>query len=88
MAYIDEILETVLQPPQLSQHLVDMEKSIEVVIDGLVKDLEHLRVSHREHIKLFMENQKGRNTLQRKLIETSSLEVAEATGNCFFEMLQ
>lgn len=88
MVYLDDILEKVAQPIKLPEQLSKLESSVDIVIDGFIRQMEQLRIDHRQHIRQTMEQHMDRDALRTKLSRKEELERGEATGDMFFRMIQ
>jgi len=85
---IEWVLKKALQPTPLPKELAALEKSIDILIDGLVRDAEQLRARHRQHINQQAQQRTGGSTLRRCLAGREQLERREATGDGFHRLLQ
>ena len=65
-----------------------MEKGIDSLIDGFIKQLEELRRQHREYIRQFLLTRSGGSVLRRRLASGECLDQATSTGDCFSKLVQ
>ena len=88
MVYLESVLERLAAPLALPEELAKLEKRVDGVIDGFIRDLEELRVKHKAYIEQHLQQYFGNSALRAKLIAKERLEKNEATGDCFSRMLQ
>lgn len=81
------ILENLALPRELPEQLVNLEKSINSLIDGWVKKLQELKSQHEEYIRQFL-RQSGGSALQGRLASGERLDSNISTGDCFRRLVE
>lgn len=67
------VLETVDRPLSLPEELTATEKSIDMCIEGLIKQLEDLRTTHKQYVKQHVKRAFKSESLRSKLIQRQVL---------------
>ena len=88
MVHIKWLLNKAPLPQELPEHLASIEKGIDSLIDGFIKQLEELRRQHREYIRQFLLTRSGGSVLRRRLAGGECLDQATSTGDCFSKLVQ
>lgn len=82
------LLEEISEPLILHEHLKEMQKSIDAMIDGLVLELQQLKVKHQSFVEEQMDKHFGKTALRKRLLTGEALDSVEATGHCFYALLE
>jgi hypothetical protein len=71
----------------LCEEAVKLEKSINTLIDGLATKISQLKKRHSEHIRKHADDFTKHTVLKEKLLQREPLQITEATGDCFHQLL-
>jgi ribosome-associated translation inhibitor RaiA len=81
------IILAVRAPPLLSEETAKLEKSIDTLIDGLATEVAQLKNKHNEHVRIHVDGFTKHAGLKHKLLQREPLQMTEATGDCFSQLL-
>lgn len=73
---IDGVFKKVEQQPVLNEEHSKMEATIDSMLDTIIKELEQLKASHKQHVQAHLEKWAATDILKRKLSKKESLETA------------
>lgn len=77
------MLEKAAQPQELPERLASLQKAINSLIDGFIREMEELRSKHQEYIRQFLLKNYSGSALKKRLAGREQLDEAEANGDCF-----
>ena len=75
-------------PTELPEELRKLEKNVDALIGGFIREMERLRDNHKQHIKKYLDSKMGGSTLRMKLAHKDPLVGVEATGEALHKLLQ
>jgi hypothetical protein len=58
-----------------------------VLIDGLAAEVAQLKTRHSEHVRRHVDSFIKHTVLKHKLLQREPLQMTEATGDCFHQLL-
>lgn len=88
MTYIDGILQKLGEAGKMPEKFTRLGKNIDILIDRMIADMEQAKTNHQQHIRMHMDKGMRAGSLHSKLVRRETLVRSEATGECFYQMLQ
>jgi hypothetical protein len=70
---IESVMSAVTTPPLLSGEAVKLEKSIDILIDGLAAEVAQLKQRHTEHVRRHVDGLTKHAGLKQKLLQREPL---------------